>query len=172
MAVTLEPRYLGAETFKRIREILDAMDNALASVGTDKLLTTPDNPPNLDLALTALRDDLLNPTADVLVLSNATVDAAGSSADIAIKGAKHVDVLIYVGPPTGAPSITFHLLVVEPASGNVIRTYDGTTLTAEGADYITVDGLTLGTTVRVTWDGTLDASNYFSGVFCRLVAKR
>lgn len=32
-------------------ETLSAIKNALASVGTDKMLTTPDNPPNLDVAL-------------------------------------------------------------------------------------------------------------------------
>jgi hypothetical protein len=38
---------------------LSAIKNALASVGTDELLTTPDNPPNLDIALSAHRDALL-----------------------------------------------------------------------------------------------------------------
>jgi hypothetical protein len=38
---------------------LSAIKNALASVGTDTLLTTPDNPPNLNIALSAHRDALL-----------------------------------------------------------------------------------------------------------------
>ena len=126
----------------------------------------------LDIKISELRDALINPLVDTLILNNATIDAAGESDVIEIKGAKHVDVLIYVGTPTGSPSVTFHLQVIEPTSGKVIRTYDGNTLSAEGADYIMVDGLMLGTHVKVTWDGTLDASNYFSGCFVRLVAKR
>ena len=127
---------------------------------------------NLKVADTDLKDALINPILNTLVLENATVNSSGNSADLDIKGAKHVDVLIVVGTPTNSPSIQFHLDVIEPASGQVIRTYDGSTLSAAGTDYITVDGLTLGTTVRVRWDGTLDASNYFSGVYCRVVAKR
>ena len=115
---------------------------------------------------------LLDPVLDELIKNNETIDAAGESSVYNIRGAKHVDVLIYVGATTGSPSITFHLQVIEPTSGKVIRTYDGSQLTAEGADYITVDGLTLGTHVKVTWDGTLDTSNYFSGCFVRIVAKR
>lgn len=38
---------------------IDEIEDALSSVGTDKLLVTPDNPPNLDLAISALRDALL-----------------------------------------------------------------------------------------------------------------
>jgi len=108
-----------------------------------------------------------------LILNNVTIDSAGESDILNIRGAKHVDVLIYVGAPTGSPNITFHLQVIEPTSGKVIRTYDGTNLTTEGSDYITVgDSGTLGTHVKVTWDGTLDSSNYFSGCFVRIVAKR
>ena len=39
-------------------DTLSAIKNALNSVGTDKLLTIPDNPPNLDISLSALRDAL------------------------------------------------------------------------------------------------------------------
>jgi len=128
---------------------------------------------NLDIALSAHRDALLDPILDQLILNNATIDSAGESDILNIRGAKHVDVLIYVGTPTGSPNITFHLQVIEPTSGKVIRTYDGTNLTTEGSDYITVgDSGTLGTHVKVTWDGTLDSSNYFSGCFVRIVAKR
>jgi len=64
---------------------LSAIKNALASIGTDKLLTTPDNPPNLNVALstrasestlselsgkfpavTALSDNIPNPTTTIL----------------------------------------------------------------------------------------------------------
>jgi len=126
----------------------------------------------LDIALSAHRDALLDPVLDQLILNNATIDSEGESNILNIRGAKHVDVLIYVGAPTGSPNITFHLQVIEPTSGKVIRTYDGNQLTGEGADWITVDGLTLGTHIKVTWDGTLDSSNYFSGCFVRIVAKR
>jgi len=159
-------------TLSGVDSKLGDLREALSSVGTDKLLTTPDNPPNLDIAISALRDALLDPIVDELIKNNETIDAAGESSVYNIRGAKHVDVLIYVGTPTGSPSITFHLQVIEPTSGKVIRTYDGSSLTAEGPDYITVDGLTLGTHVKVTWDGTLDTSNYFTGCFVRIVAKR
>ena len=39
-------------------ETIAAIKNALASVGTDKLLTTPDNPPNLNISISSLRDSL------------------------------------------------------------------------------------------------------------------
>ena len=45
----------------KIRYLIDKLEtllNALASVNTDKLLTTPDNPPNLDTALSAIKTDL------------------------------------------------------------------------------------------------------------------
>ena len=141
-------------------------------VGLAKETTLSNILSQLDITLSALRDYLIDPIVDDLILNNATIDSAGESDIYNIRGAKHVDVLIYVGAPTGSPSITFHLQVIEPTSGKVIRTYDGNQLTAEGADWITVDGLTLGTHVKVTWDGTLDASNYFSGCFVRIVAKR
>ncbi len=147
---------------------LEALKKALASIGTDKLLTTPDNPPNLDIALSSL----INPILNTLVLNGATVQSAGDSGLLDIKGAKHVDVLIYVGGVTGSPSITFHLQVIENQSGQVIRTYDGNTLTSAGADYITVDALTLGDTIKITWDGTLSTSDYVTGVYCRVIAKR
>ena len=111
-------------------------------------------------------------TLDVMVLRNHSIKSAGQSSIYYIGAAKHVDVLIRVGSPTGTPSITFHLQVIDINSGQVIRTYDGSTLSAEGSDWITVDGLTLGTHIRITWDGTLDASNYFDNVFCRVIAKR
>jgi hypothetical protein len=64
---------------------LSAIKNALASVGTDKLLTTPDNPPNLDIALSALRDALLAEehvyeqliNADETVAQSVTLDTKG-----------------------------------------------------------------------------------------------
>jgi len=37
---------------------LSAIKNALASIGTDSLLTTPDNPPNLDMSISGLLDGL------------------------------------------------------------------------------------------------------------------
>ncbi|RLF64173.1 MAG: hypothetical protein DRN30_05715 [Thermoplasmata archaeon] len=112
------------------------------------------------------------PLVDVVVLNGDRVDSAGSSGQIYIGGARHVDVMISVGTKTGSPSIQFHLDVIDEVSGATIRTYDGNTLSDAGTDYITVDGLTLGTAVQVRWDGTLDGSNYFDGVYCRVVAKR
>ena len=106
-----------------------------------------------------------------LLINNQTINSPGNSETVEISGAEHVDVLIVVGTATGTPSITFHLNVVEQTSGQTIRSYDGSNLTASGTDYITVDGLTLGDRVQVSWDGTLDGSNYFSGVYVRLIAK-
>lgn len=120
--------------------------------------------------------DLIDPILNRLILEDQVVNSSGSSDIYYIGTAKQVDVLIYAGAETGTATLQFHLQVIEPASGQVITTYDGTEITAgDTADYITVDGLTLGTHVKVTWDGgtgTLDASNYFSGVYCRIVAKR
>lgn len=119
--------------------------------------------------------DLVFPILDRLILENATVNSASNSDTFYVGSAKHADCLIYLGGETGTATIQFHVDVIEPSSGQVIRTYDGTEMTAVGADYITIDGLTLGTAIRVSWDagtGTLDASNYFTGVYCRLVAKR
>ena len=76
---------------------LSAIKNALASVGTDKLLTTPDNPPNLDVALstraseatlsnlnnkfpsaTTLSDTLTNPTTTIVGSALLGWDSAGA----------------------------------------------------------------------------------------------
>ena len=125
-----------------------------------------------------LKKALNEPIVDVLILNNATINTSGSSAYIGIKGAKHIDLLIDLETITGTPNITFHIKVIERSSGGsatppkVIRTYDGNSLGAAGTDYITIDGLTLGDTIQVTWDGTLDSSNYFSNVYVRLIAKR
>lgn len=112
------------------------------------------------------------PILNELLFEDATINSPGSSINYEIKGATHVDVLIKVGNAIGSPSLQFHLNVIEPSSGAVIRTYDGSTLTAsDSVDYITVDGLTLGTHINLSWDGTLDSSNYFDGVYVRIVAK-
>jgi len=120
--------------------------------------------------------NLVLPVLDRLVISGTTINSSGNSDTYYIGSAKHIDVLIRVGAETGTATIQFHLQVIEPTSGAVIRTYDGTAITdGNTSDYITVDGLTLGTHVKVTWDnggGTLDASNYFDNVYCRIVAKR
>ena len=109
---------------------------------------------------------------NVLVLEGHTINSSGESDTYIIGGAKHVDVLIEVGTATGSPSLQFHLNVVNPFTGTIIRTYDGSTLTSSNStDYITVDGLTLGTHINLSWDGTLDSSNYFDGVYVILIAK-
>ena len=125
-----------------------------------------------DIRLVDLRDSLINPLLDVEILDNVTIDAAGSSSNYAVKTSKHADLLIKVGAATGSPSITFHVEVIEPTSGAVIRTYDGNSLSAAGADWVTIDNLTMGTYLKVTWDGTLDASDYFSNCYARLITKR
>ncbi|KCZ71598.1 hypothetical protein ANME2D_02333 [Candidatus Methanoperedens nitroreducens] len=114
------------------------------------------------------------PILDTLILNNATVTAGSSSEPVhTVFDANHADVLIRVGTKTGSPVLTFYLDVIEPTSGATIRTYPGIAIsTATTSDYITVDGLTLGTRLKVRYAGTLDADNKFSGVYCRLVVKR
>ena len=109
----------------------------------------------------------------VLVLNNDTINAAGQSKDIFIGDAEHVDVLIVVGGLVGtAAGLQFELQVVEKTTGEVIYTYKGTALSsAPVTDYITVDRLTLGDTIRIAWTGTLSTSNYFTGVTVSVVAK-
>ena len=114
----------------------------------------------------------VEPIVDELLLANATVNSPGESEIIEIAGAKHVDVLIVIGGAVGAPNITFSLDVVEELTGAVIRSYQSNQLAGAGTDYITVEGLTLGTTVKLSWSGTLDGANYFTGVTVRLIAKR
>ncbi len=55
---------------------LSALKNALASVGTDKVLTTPDNPPNLDIALSSSKVAL--PSA----IKSAKVSISGGTAGV------------------------------------------------------------------------------------------
>ncbi len=109
----------------------------------------------------------------VLVLDNATLNAEGQSNDIFIGDAEHIDVLISVGGLVGtAAGLQFELQIIEKTSGAVIYTYKGTSLSsAPVTDYITVDRLTLGDTVRIAWTGTLSTSNYFTGVYVRVVPK-
>ena len=163
--------------FANLDIALSALRDALRGANTKDFSTleadTESILSQLDITLSTLRDALIDVTLDNLIHNNATVDSTGQSDSLAVKGAKHVDVLIRVGSMTGSPTIQCHVDVIEPTSGAVIRTYDGTSISAaDTSDWITVDGLTLGTHVKVRWSGTLDASNYFSGVFCRIVAKR
>jgi len=52
-------RGTGDKTITDLDSSISAIKNALSSIGTDKLLTVPDNPLNLDIALSALRDSLV-----------------------------------------------------------------------------------------------------------------
>jgi len=77
----------------KLRYVADKLDdliNALASVGTDKLLTTPDNPPNLDVALSTRASEttlseIKNPITgelrnqDLTVAQELVVDLEGKS---------------------------------------------------------------------------------------------
>ena len=73
-------RGTGDKTLTDLDSSIAAMKNSLASVGTDKLLTTPDNPANLDIALSALRD-ALKPTRALPVqeLSSQSIPAGGTA---------------------------------------------------------------------------------------------
>ena len=72
-------RGTGDKTLTDLDASIAAIKNALASIGTDKLLTTPDNPSNLDIALSALRD-ALKPTraTPVQQLSAVSIPASGT----------------------------------------------------------------------------------------------
>ena len=73
-------RGTGDKTLTDLDSSIAAIKNSLASVGTDKLLTTPDNPANLDIALSALRD-ALKPTRALPVqeLSSQSIPAGGTA---------------------------------------------------------------------------------------------
>lgn len=68
---------------EKISEALAALESALQSKGTDKLLVKPDNPPNLDIALSAHRDsivgaiDSLKPSRTALVQDLSAYSLAG-----------------------------------------------------------------------------------------------
>jgi len=73
---------------EKVRELLDKLEDSLESVGTDKLLTKPDNPPNLNVALdTRASESTLSslngkfPSAVVLgdALANPTTTLLGAS---------------------------------------------------------------------------------------------
>jgi len=72
-------RGTGDKTLTDLDASIAAIKNALSSIGTDKLLTTPDNPSNLDIALSALRD-ALKPTRALPVqeLSSQSIAAGGT----------------------------------------------------------------------------------------------
>ena len=109
---------------------------------------------------------------DEMVLNDADVKSAGSSAKISTNYAKELELLIKVGTPTGSPKIQFHIDIIGPDGSSVIKTYDGNTLSAEGTDYIYINNDVAGKKVVIRWDGTLDDSNYFSGVYAELIGKR
>jgi len=83
-------RGTGNKTLTDVDASISAIKNALSSVGTDKLLTTPDNPSNLDIALSALRD-ALKPTRALPVqeLSSQSIPA-GETAEFTV-GATETD---------------------------------------------------------------------------------
>ncbi|MCL7412621.1 MAG: hypothetical protein M8353_03265 [ANME-2 cluster archaeon] len=163
---------------RRMR-LIEATDLDITSVGSVGSLGTITNPVDVggsalpsgaasEATLVSLLDSALN----AILKNNEALAANGNSANQNILGAKHVDVLISVGTPTGSsPTIQFYLDVMEETSSAVIRTYNGTLLSAAGVDYITVDGLTLGQYVRVRWvlGGTTPS---FPNCYVRLIAKR
>ena len=81
-------RGTGDKTLTDLDSSIAAIKNALASIGTDKLLTTPDNPSNLDIALSALRDALKpTRTAPVQELSSQSIPA-GETAEFTVNAAQ------------------------------------------------------------------------------------
>jgi hypothetical protein len=110
---------------------------------------------------------------DKLILDNQAIKAVGNSASLEIGESTHVEILVAVGAMTGTSTITFHVEVIESSSNTVIDTYDGNQISvSSGIDSILLtDTDTIGGTIRVTWTGTLNANNYFSGVYCRIATK-
>ena len=109
---------------------------------------------------------------DELVLNAQTVNAAGTSNTYPISNVSRVELLIVAEGINGSPSLQFHIDVLEPTTNKVIKSYDGTALTAEGVDNIFISNSLLGDTIQVRYDGTLDSSNYFSSVTARLIVRR
>lgn len=109
-----------------------------------------------------------------VIKDNATINSSGSSGEIYIGGAHVIELVIKVGSITGTPSVQFHIDIIHPITGDTLKTYDGTVLNSAGAtDYIFIGPSEFkGTYIKIRWDGTLDASNYFSGVFAQLILKR
>jgi len=109
-----------------------------------------------------------------MIHNDVTINAVGKTVPIFIGDATQVTLLISIGGETGAGTILFKINVIESVSGDTIKTYDGTSLSAIGTDYIFIDSLTLGDYITVEWTagaGTLNGANYFTNVTSRLIVK-
>ncbi len=128
----------------------------------------------VDTTVTYTVNTVNQPHVDALILNNITVQTTGNSAPIYIGGLSHLELLINVGTLTGVTDITFHITVLGGDATTVVRTYDGTQLSASGkTDYILVDSLTTGTYVKVTWTSVagLDGTKKFANVYAQFLAK-
>ncbi len=127
----------------------------------------------VDTIVTYTRNVVAEPLVEGMVHNNTIINAVGSSEDIYIGDAKHVEVLIKLGTMTNTATIQYHINAMENNSDTIIRTFDGTILSATNAtDYITVDGFTLSDRINITWTGILNENNFFSGVYCKVIVKR
>jgi len=92
--------------FSTLEADVEDLKGALDSVGTDKLLTTPDNPPNLDIAISALRD-ALKPTRSTpeQVLSGQSI-AAGDKAEFVVSGTEGYSAVVVTVKASYDPSAT------------------------------------------------------------------
>jgi len=89
---------------------LSAIKSALSSIGTDKLLTTPDNPSNLDVALSTIRD-LFSPVS-------------GSDSVTAANNTSGLSVSLNAG---GRPTVEVYYNVSDAATINIYGSTDGST---------------------------------------------
>ena len=125
----------------------------------------------VDLEITEIISMVAQPKAIMMIHNNSDVKAIGNTVPIYIGTSTHIDLLIKLGAETGTASIKYNIDVWESVSETVIRTYEGTELTAAGVDSISVDGLVLGDWIKVRWTGTLSTDNWFASVYVKLIAK-
>jgi len=128
----------------------------------------------VDTVVTYTTNHVDVPYVDAMILNNVTVQATGNSETIYIGKLTHIELLANVGILTGVTDITFHITVLGGNASTVVRTFDGTQLSASDAtDYILVNGLSIGTYVKITWtsSGGLDDTHKFANVYVQFIAK-
>jgi len=113
-------RGTGDKTLTDLDASIAAIKNALASIGTDKLLTTPDNPSNLDISISSLRDSLRGTGNKTLTDLDTRLASVLGQLDITLSALR--DAL----KPTRATPVQQLSAVSIPASGTQEFTISGT----------------------------------------------
>ena len=126
-----------------------------------------------DVTPTDIENHISVPALVTMIHNNVTVDAVGKTVPIHIGNSTVVELLVNITGETGTATIQYHINVIEEVSGKTVKTYDGTSLSAAGVDYILISGVTLGDYITVNWSttGSLSGAHYFTGVTARLIAK-